>query len=203
MWRSLIAGVAVLGAGVLTATYLLTGRRRAFRRGLIVGDSLVAAPVFTQTLEQLTGIPWDNVAIVGKGSRAIDLQVQQSLRSGEHDVLVISAGTNDGAGALATTQQNLRSIVARGKTAGAFVVLMSEPPLRAYRGSNAAGIARSEASGRWTMGGGSRADRVVSLYQVLGGDDFSILSEYNGGDGLHPNSAGRVAMAQAVARAMR
>ncbi len=202
MWRSLIVGVAALGTSALALSYLL-GSRRTFRRGLIAGDSLVASPAFKQPLEQLTGIPWDSVAVVGANSATINRQVQQSLRPGEHDVLVISAGTNDGSGALSSTQRNLGAIVAQGRAAGAYVVLMTEPPLHAYRGANAAGVARSEASARWVRGGGARANRAVDLHRLLGDEGLRLKQEYDGGDGLHPNSAGRLAMAYAVARAMR
>jgi lysophospholipase L1-like esterase len=50
------------------------------------------------------------------------------------------------------------------------------------------------------LAGGTNARHVVDLHRVLGGGTPRIMSAYDGGDGLHPNRLGRVAMARAISR---
>ena len=169
-----------------------------YTRGLIAGDSMVATPIFTQGLVRLTSIPWDNVAVVGRTSGAILRQVQRNFRPGVHKVVVVSAGANDGAGALEATKRNLQVISALVKSGGADLVLFTEPPFRRYRAAATAGVERSEASRRWVLSGGARAHHIIDLHRILGMGTSYILSSYDGGDGLHPNRAGRMAMVREV-----
>lgn len=200
MWLPIALGVAALGVGA-TAILAATSRRRQYTHGLIVGDSMLASPLFTRSLQQLTRIPWDNVAVSGRNSQVILQQVLDNFRPGVHDVVVASAGANDGARNLRWTQENLVRLSAAVRASGADLVIFTEPPLRSYRraGDVSLGIERSEANRRWVMGGGARARHVVDLHRVLGDGRGGIKREFDGGDGLHPNRAGRVAMARAVA----
>lgn len=196
-----IMGVlAITGAGVGT---LLTRSRivrsKTYRNGLIVGDSLSASPVLTRTLTQLTHIHWVNVAIPGRNSRQVLQQVQESLHPEHYDIVVVSAGGNDGERSLEWTQQNLRGIVALAQRAGADVVLFTEPPFRAYRSVSPAALRRSEASRAWALGGGTGARYVVDLHRVLGNGNPQLLPSLDAGDGLHPNRTGQERIAQAVA----
>lgn len=200
MWLPIVVGVAALGVGA-TALLALAGRRREYRHGLIVGDSMNAAPVLTDALRQLTGIPWDNVAVSGRNSAQILEQLHQNFRPGDHDLVLVSIGANDGARDLSWTQRNVDALSRTVRGAGADLVIFTEPPLRGYAGfSNREGaVARSEAHRRWVMDGGARATHVVDLHRVIGSGSGGIKPEFNAGDGLHPNRAGRIAMARAVA----
>lgn len=204
-------GTAVAtGAGVLLWIFARVAssshrpaRRREYHRGLIVGDSLVAAPLLTQELTRRFGVLWDNVAVVGRNSGQILEQVRQSFRPGTHDVMVVSVGANDGARPLAWTQGHVQELVARARAGGADVVLFTEPPLRGYRNPpQLEALQRSEASRMWVLSGSAGADFVVDLHQVLGRGRGVIAAEFDAGDGLHPNAAGRRRLAQAVAQAV-
>jgi lysophospholipase L1-like esterase len=78
-------------------------------------------------------------------------------------------------------------------------VLLTEPPFRGYRGAQPDAIQRSERSRAWTLQGGIAARRVIDLHDILGDGAGRIRPEYDGGDGLHPNREGRVAIARAIA----
>jgi lysophospholipase L1-like esterase len=187
----------MLGVGSI-AWYLSSRCAGPYTRGLIAGDSMVASPVLTQGLTSLTGIPWDNVAVVGRTSGAILRQLQQSLRPGVHRVVVVSAGGNDGPGALESTKRNLQAISDLVRAGGADLVLLTEPPFRRYRGVSAAGIERSEASRRWVLRGGAPARHVVDLHRILGRGTAYLRRDYDGGDGVHPNRTGRMAIAREI-----
>lgn len=231
MRLSTVAATALLGAGItagvaaIWAGYVRARRERRvssasgqpdtaetsqraprrLTRGLVVGDSIVATPVLTRALQQFTGFPWDNSAVAGRNSEQIVGQVQRALRRGVHDVLLVSVGANDGNRSLDGTQRNVRSIVETARGRGATVVVLTEPPLRSYRGmghsiQSQQAVARSEASRQWVLGGGSGADFVVDLHRVLGGGSARLRPDLDSGDGVHPNTTGREAIAQAVAR---
>ena len=197
--------IGIIAGGVGTALGVWAAKRRAqarhYARGLIAGDSINASPVLTRALTQLTGFPWDNVAVVGRNTSQILTQVQGGLRQAHYDVVLVSAGGNDGNRDLGVTQRNIQAIARAVRSAGATLVMLSEPPFGAYRNPlGPAALARSQASRRWVLSGRSGANYAIDLYQVLGGGSDRIRSDYNGGDGLHPNAAGRTALAQAVAR---
>lgn len=196
MWVPIIVGAVVVGAGL--GLVLATSRRRSYSHGLIIGDSLAASPVLTRALHELTGTQWTNVAVSGRNSGAILDQLRNSFRPNYHGIVVVSTGGNDGGRDLEWTQRRIRQIVSLAHRGGADVVLLTEPPMRGYRGSRPAALERSEASRRWVLRGGSGASAVVDLHRVLGGGSSTILSRYDGGDHLHPNRAGRRALAQAI-----
>jgi len=200
MWFPIIAGAVIIGTGIGVA--LATFRRRSYRNGLIIGDSLVATPILTRALHELTGTQWTNVGVSGRNSDAILEQLRDNFRPAYHEIVVVSAGANDGARDLEWTQGHLQRIVRLARRGGANVVLFSEPPMQGYVGAlqRPDALARSEASRRWVLRGGSGATSVVDLHRVLGGGSSTILPQYDGGDHLHPNRAGRLAMARAVVR---
>lgn len=209
VWLPVAVGVGIAGAVVVVlvaaGTALRQGvgaPRRSYRRGLIAGDSMNASPVLTRALRQLTGIPWDNTAIVGKNSQQIVDQVRGGFRPGEHDVVVVSVGGNDGNRELVWTQRNIEEIARMVRSGGADLVLLTEPPFRSYRGARAEAVRRSEASRSWVLSGVPGVRFVVDLHRVLGGGGASILPRFDGGDGLHPNVAGRTELARTVARAI-
>ena len=161
-----------------------------------------ASPILTRAMGRLTSIPWDNVAVGGRNSRQILQQVQDRFRPGVHDIVLVSIGANDGGRRLTWTQRHVDALSRIVRGAGADLVIFTEPPLRGYRGfrERPGAIVRSEAHRRWVLGGNAGARHIVDLHRVLGDGRGGIRSDFDGGDGLHPNRAGREAMAQAVAR---
>lgn len=198
MWLPLAVGATVLGVGGIAWLVLANRCHGPYRRGLIAGDSMVATPILTQALQSLTGIPWDNVAVVGRPSGAILRQIQASFRPGVHQVVVVSAGANDGPTALESTKRNLREIAATVQTGGGDLILFTEPPVRRYRALNSIGVEKSEASRAWVLSGATGAFQVIDLHRILGGGSGYIRTDYDGGDGLHPNREGRLALAREV-----
>ena len=201
MSLSVILGIAVLGIGA-TALVALSQGKRQYRRGLIVGDSMTASPIITGILRQMTGFPWDNVAVSGQNSSQILSQVQEHFFPGKHDVVLVSIGANDGARPLSYTQNNVDALSRIVRGAGADLVIFSEPPLRGYRGfrDRPDALTRSAEHRVWVLRGGSKARYVIDLHRVIGDYTGRIREEFDAGDGLHPNRAGRVAMAREVVR---
>lgn len=195
-----------LTAAGLAGALLYSWARPEYKRGLIIGDSMLATPVFTQHLRNMTEASWENIARVGAPSAEIVRQLRASLANGgQYDVVVVSAGGNDMAGSLTATKQNLSRIVKMAHADGARVVLLTEPPFRSYARASQDAVRRSEASRRWVLLGGPGADHVVDLHSVLGDPQRPghINPEYDSGDGLHPSRRGRELVARAVAHALR
>lgn len=197
MWLPFaIAGVSALGVGVLALSQLFS--KREYTSGLIIGDSMLATPIFTNALRRMTGIEWQNVAVVGRNSAAILRQLQRNFRPGVHDVVVASVGGNDGDRSLRYTQENISAIARTVEGAGADLVLLTEPPMRDYARANRDSIARNEASRRWVASGATGARYVVDLHRLIGDGRGHILDEFDAGDGLHPNRRGRLLIARRV-----
>jgi lysophospholipase L1-like esterase len=92
---------------------------------------------------------------------------------------------------------NLEAIYDKAREAGTAVVLLSGPPWRCYRNVPAASWARHEAV-RARAGRGV-SDGYVDLYALWGDGEACIRREYDAGDRLHPNAAGRRLLARHIA----
>lgn len=200
------ATALLIGSGVVLA--LLLGNRgskvqvlaRRVRRGLVLGDSMLASPVLTRELERLTGFSWDNYAVVGQNSERTRGEALRRLQPGVYGVLLVSTGANDGGGSPERTRANQQAIYNQAQATGTGVILLSEPPMRGYRRFPPAAVQRHDAVRAFAGGGVS--DSYVDLYQLWGDRGGRLRAEYDAGDHLHPNVNGRQLLARQVAHVL-
>lgn len=191
----------------------------AARPGVVAtGDSLTDAPLapdagprWTQVLaERLPGTPVVNAAIAGNRVVLGDGFGDPLVQRFDRDVLdrrgigtvVLLAGTNDlsmgiSAGRL---QREYRGLIARARSRGLRVVLVTLPPARER---SASAVATRRAVNRWILDARA-ADAVVDADALLRDPSGAerLAPAYDTGDGLHLSAEGQRVLGEAVARVL-
>ncbi len=123
---------------------------------------------------------------------------------GVSDVIVLEGINDIGTGSAAgPVIAGLGQIVARLHAAGLGVQLGTLTPFRAAGAAGSAAIAGEAvrvAVNRWIRGGGGGADGIIDFEAAVRdpADPTRLDPRYDSGDHIHPNAAGRRAMAAAV-----
>jgi len=173
---------------------------------VFLGDSLTAGlgldeeQAFPARIAELLRAEGTPVRVVNAGvsgdTTAGGLRRLDWLLRQEPDVLVVGLGANDGLRALATeaTEENLREIIVRARTAGTAVLLagMRVPPN--YGPDYAAGFAAIYPRLAEELG--------VPLVPFLL-EGVAAVPELNQADGIHPNAAGQRRVAETVLAHLR
>jgi acyl-CoA thioesterase-1 len=171
----------------------------AVRRVVVLGDSLAVSPSLEESFPaQLQarvarrGLPWSvtNAGIRGDTS-ADGLRRLDSVLEADAGVLILELGANDGLLGLdvSTIGNNLSAIIASAQGRGIRVLLcgMETPPTRGFDYSLAFHALFPDLA---------RRHAVPLVPFLLTG--VALVPELNGADGVHPNAAGALRIADTV-----
>jgi lysophospholipase L1-like esterase len=212
------AGFVEAGREGLLVEQVEVESRTGPRAVVATGDSLTDAPLapdagprWTDVLaERAPGTPVVNAAIAGNrvvlgngyGAPLVERFDHDVLERSGAGTLVLLAGTNDLSMGIAAPRlvRELEGLVARARTAGLRVVLVTVPPAKKR---SVQAVSARRAVNRWIRTT-DVADAVVDADAVLRNPSGAegLAPAYDVGDGLHLSPAGHVALGEAVARVL-
>jgi acyl-CoA thioesterase-1 len=196
---SVLVPVSVLIACGSTRLSTAPSQSSSSGRIVVLGDSLSVTPSrgdsFPAVLQKRIGAAGLRAIVVNAGvsgdTTTGGLRRFDSAMAGGADVLVLALGANDGLRgvSLATVEQNLATLIAQAQARGTRVLLcgMETPPAHGWN---------------YTLGFHEIFPRLARQYSVplvpflLHG--VALVREMNGADGIHPNAAGAMQIADTV-----
>jgi lysophospholipase L1-like esterase len=167
-----------------------------------MGDSLSAGGQMDTRLQVDLGNAWTYNDLGIGGSRTSDMVSRMTAVTGPGDAeyLMFWGGVNDclASVASATIIANIQSICTTAHNAGIKVICCTISPCSNYSGWSS-GIqtilAAVNTAIKTTI---TNIDYIIDLYQTLGAGNTYIQAGYDSGDGLHPNTTGYQACADAI-----
>ncbi|MGN6724109.1 MAG: SGNH/GDSL hydrolase family protein [Marmoricola sp.] len=182
---------AFLGDSITHGSNAAAGRRWVDQLPRILGTSLVSS----KSMEK--GVP-------GQTSAQMLARYATDVRANGAQVLFLLAGTNDANQGvpLATYAANIKAIVAEARKDGIPVIIGTVPPFGASAVTTAKSLLVAQYNAwinAWAPSNGVRVAAVNAGLVASGAE--TMLSGYDSGDGIHPETQGHQKIAQAFATA--
>jgi len=202
MWAALASALIAAGCGSAaapTAPSPSTGAPPAIRRVVVLGDSLAVSPSIDQSFPAelqariaRRGLPWTVTNAGVSGDTTEDgLRRFEPLLADDVGVLVLELGANDGLRAVpvSTIEANLATIIESAGRRNIRVLLcgMETPPLHGLDYSLAFHNVFPRLAPRYGV--------PLVPFLLLG---VVLAPDLNGDDGIHPNAAGAMRIADTV-----
>ncbi len=175
----------------------------------IVGDSILAGGRMGNTLQsslqpRFSGASVTTFAHVGDALGAIRTQLRQNVFDARppYNTVIIDGGINGMAGtSVEDSERIFTNMISEARQRGLRVVVLTVTPWAGYSGSSAEAQRRTTAINQWLVGQASGNDVMIVDMSSLGeGNPPRLRAQYDSGDGLHPNDAGRDRIAALVAQ---
>jgi lysophospholipase L1-like esterase len=178
------------------------------RHVLAVGDSFAndqtdwPTQFYSASGIATTGRGWAGGSLASVICANADAEIEAN--PGKYSTLIIQGGINDITGSVdpATTRAAVIALVNKCRGLRMAVIMCNVAPWGNASVWDSTKQTNTIAHNDWLAAGGAGADVVVvDIYAALGtpGDPTELLAAYDSGDGLHPNAAGMLVLAQTIA----
>lgn len=200
-WHSWALGAGAVGS----ALWLLLRRRAPGRRRIVaIGASLTKGGVYAKEVARLQGD--GSIAVAygwpGQGSRYIGERIGKALEQYPTDVIISALGNDIASGrkvsSIEKRHQAMYEAIKRYNSDTRIIVLLS-PPRRSYGRWKPAWDTKLAEFAAWARRN-PLVDAVVDPRSAMATGDGALKREYDAGDHLHPNAAGRRVMGREIYR---
>jgi lysophospholipase L1-like esterase len=177
-----------------------------------MGNSITAAGRYENILNDLLGVSWGvvNLGITGQTTAQMLARFTQDvIMPGDAKYVIVLGGVNDVRVGRTASQiePNLQSMYTAAHNAGIKVVAVSILPFKNFKGDRPWAPEKQavlDDVNAWILTTAGNADYKVNAYTALEDpvNPDCLLPAYDSGDGLHPNWAGHIVLANAIYHAV-